>query len=57
MYREFEWDKKWKKKGIEEGKLKAQLRIALNLLSKGMPLNEVAEITGLLLNKLKQLGN
>lgn len=55
LVREFEWDKKWKKEGIEEGELKAQLRIAINLLYKGMSLNGVAEVTGLPLDKLKEL--
>ncbi|WP_449354429.1 hypothetical protein ACUL41_15190 [Virgibacillus natechei] len=59
LVRKFEWDKKWKKEGIEEGReegeSKAKLRIAINLLYKGMSLNGVAEVTGLPLDKLKEL--
>jgi hypothetical protein len=47
LVRKFEWDKKWK----EEGKL----AVALKLLAKGMPLHEVAEVTGLSIEKLKQI--
>jgi predicted transposase/invertase (TIGR01784 family) len=57
LVREFAWDKKWKAEGKLEGKLERTLEIALHMLSKGMPLEDISDITGLPLNKLKEMKN
>jgi hypothetical protein len=53
LVREFEWDKKWK----AEGKLERTLEIALYMLGKGMPLEDISDITGLPLDKLEEMKN
>jgi predicted transposase/invertase (TIGR01784 family) len=42
-------------KGIKEGKIEGKLEVAVNLLSKGMELDLVSEITNIPIAKLKSL--
>lgn len=44
-----------KQEGKLEGKLETQVEIALNLLKKGLTINEIVEITGLSLNLVERL--
>lgn len=44
-----------KQEGKLEGRLETQVEIALNLLKKGLTINEIVEITGLSLNLVKRL--
>jgi hypothetical protein len=61
LVRKFEWDKKWKEEGLkagrEEGRKEEKLAVALKLLAKGMSLRDVSEVTGLSVEKLKQIKN
>ncbi|PMB05721.1 hypothetical protein CEN49_17475 [Fischerella thermalis CCMEE 5273] len=69
LVRKFKWDKKWKeegmkegmkegiKEGIKEGRKEEKLAVALKLLAKGMSLRDVSEVTGLSVDKLKQIKN
>jgi predicted transposase/invertase (TIGR01784 family) len=41
--------------GIEQGEDRATQKIALNLLRKNIPLETIAEVTGLSLDRLQQL--
>jgi predicted transposase/invertase (TIGR01784 family) len=42
-------------KGIKKGMKEGKLAVALKLLAKGMPLHEVAEVTGLSMEQLEQI--
>jgi predicted transposase/invertase (TIGR01784 family) len=41
--------------GIEQGEDRATQKIALNLLRKNIPLDTIAEVTGLTIEQLQQL--
>lgn len=51
LVRKFEWDKKWKAEGRKEEKL----AVALKMLAKGMSIQDVSEVTGLSVEKLRQI--
>ncbi|WP_211202309.1 hypothetical protein [Salicibibacter cibarius] len=59
VVRKFEWDKKWKEEGREEGREegieKARLEMARTLLKDGSSLGYISKVTGLTIDRIKQL--
>ena len=50
-----EWTKTWKEEGIKEGERKATLKIAKSLLSAGIPIEKIVELTELPQEEIEKL--
>ncbi|MBE9009546.1 hypothetical protein IQ250_04935 [Pseudanabaenaceae cyanobacterium LEGE 13415] len=49
------WEQRGMEKGMEQGREQERQSIALNMLRKNLPLDMIAEVTGLNIDRLQQL--
>ncbi|MDQ1266338.1 MAG: hypothetical protein QG635_1490 [Bacteroidota bacterium] len=64
MIKDFGFDKEWKEEGIQQEhernsieREKQNIEIAIKLLSRGLTIDDVADITGLTKSQIKKLKN